>query len=188
MAPISKKWAILGISDDFTSSSTMSASCSDSDQSNMAWQAPGSPSDAAHHEARQFARVNRVLLDKNSDEYRQRRERNNLAVKRSRTKSKIKTIQTAEQISLLRSENEHLLHKVNSLSRELRMLKEIFMAHASNAHGADITEMDLNLLINSELVDSPYREVPRTVRQTSHQQLSHLPPYMDLHDDHDSNF
>lgn len=35
-------------------------------------------------DTRQFARVNRVILDKNSDEYRKRRERNNLAVKKSR--------------------------------------------------------------------------------------------------------
>lgn len=32
----------------------------------------------------QYARVNRVVLDKNSDEYRKRRERNNIAVKKSR--------------------------------------------------------------------------------------------------------
>ena len=35
-------------------------------------------------ERSQYARVNRVILDKSSDEYRKRRERNNIAVKKSR--------------------------------------------------------------------------------------------------------
>ncbi|RWS29982.1 neuralized-like protein 2 [Leptotrombidium deliense] len=105
---------------------------------------------------RQFAKVNRIILDKESDEYRRRRERNNLAVKKSRTKSKMKTIQTLERVNQLKAENDELQQKIEILSKELRLLKDLFMAHASNAHGTEITEVDLKFLTSSETL----QEVP----------------------------
>lgn len=72
-----------------------------------------------------------------------------------RTKSKIKTIQTLQQVNLLKAENDFLSRKVDILSRELRVLKDIFMSHASNAHGTRITEYDLKLLTGgSESMES----------------------------------
>jgi len=104
----------------------------------------------------QFARVNRVILDKNSDEYRKRRERNNIAVKKSRTKSKIKTMETLHKVNILKAENDFLVRKVQILTRELKLLKDIFVAHASNAHGTKITEYDLKLLTGADLMDVPF--------------------------------
>ena len=46
----------------------------------------------------------------------------------------------------MKAENDFLSRKVDILSRELRVLKDIFMSHASNAHGTRITEYDLTLL------------------------------------------
>ncbi|XP_050299288.1 CCAAT/enhancer-binding protein gamma [Anthonomus grandis grandis] len=67
-----------------------------------------------------------------SDEYRKRRDRNNLAVKRSRVKSKQKTQETVNRVNELRNENSVLEEKVKTLTKELSFLKELFLAHASN--------------------------------------------------------
>ncbi|XP_060521269.1 CCAAT/enhancer-binding protein gamma-like [Cylas formicarius] len=67
-----------------------------------------------------------------SDEYRKRRDRNNLAVKRSRVKSKQKTQETVNRVTELRNENSVLEEKVKTLTKELSFLKELFLAHASN--------------------------------------------------------
>lgn len=101
MAPISKKKHIL--STFMCESSSNHANYSDSENSNTGssyenhhYQTVPSGSrmmvngsqmngnNSESEDTRQFARVNRVILDKNSDEYRKRRERNNLAVKKSR--------------------------------------------------------------------------------------------------------
>ncbi|KAJ8925367.1 hypothetical protein NQ315_009197 [Exocentrus adspersus] len=70
--------------------------------------------------------------EEDSDEYRKRRDRNNLAVKRSRVKSKQKTQETVNRVNELRNENTVLEEKVKTLTKELGFLKELFLAHASN--------------------------------------------------------
>lgn len=75
-----------------------------------------------------------------SDEYRKKRDRNNLAVKRSRVKSKQKTQETMERVNQLRSENTILEEKVKTLTKELSFLKELFLAHASN--NSDMSKFD----------------------------------------------
>lgn len=67
----------------------------------------------------------------------------------------MKTIETVQKVNLLKAENDFLQRKVDILSRELRLLKEIFMAHASNAHGTQITEYDLRLLTGTDVMDMP---------------------------------
>lgn len=71
----------------------------------------------------------------------------------NRTKSKIKTIQTLQQVNLLKAENDFLNRKVDILSRELRILKDIFVSHASSAHGTRMTEYDLTVLTGSHALD-----------------------------------
>lgn len=78
-------------------------------------------------EKKEFARVNRVMLSKKSDEYRQRRERNNAAVKKSRSKSKQKTIETQRRVEQLREENAQLERRLESLSREFHLMRGIFI-------------------------------------------------------------
>lgn len=75
----------------------------------------------------EFARVNRVMLSKSSDEYRQRRERNNAAVKKSRFKSKQKTLETQKRVDQLKDENSQLERRVESLTRELNFMRNIFV-------------------------------------------------------------
>jgi len=68
--------------------------------------------------------------DKDSEEYRQKRDRNNLAVKKSREKSRQKTSETAQRMGTLREENLRLEQKVSDLSKELGVMKELLLAHA----------------------------------------------------------
>lgn len=67
----------------------------------------------------------RALLDKNSDEYKRRREKNNEAVRRSREKAKIKYTLTEDRIQKLRAEKKELETKVNGMKKELNVLQEL---------------------------------------------------------------
>ncbi|RWS19730.1 CCAAT/enhancer-binding protein gamma-like protein [Leptotrombidium deliense] len=98
---------------------------------------------------RQFAKVNRMVFDKESEEYRKRRERNNLAVKKSRSKTKEKTSQTMVRVDRLKAENEELHQRIEILSKELSLLKDLFMAHTGNAHGNENNEVNLKFLTSS---------------------------------------
>lgn len=68
----------------------------------------------------------RNLLDKESDEYRQKRERNNVAVRKSRMKSKEKHVGLQKRVDELTSENSRLNKKVELLTKELTVLKSLF--------------------------------------------------------------
>ncbi|XP_053309468.1 CCAAT/enhancer-binding protein beta [Spea bombifrons] len=65
-------------------------------------------------------------LDKHSDEYKIRRERNNIAVRKSRDKAKIRNMETQHKVLELSAENERLQKKVEQLSRELTTLRNLF--------------------------------------------------------------
>lgn len=64
-------------------------------------------------------------LDKASDEYRRRRERNNIAVRKSREKAKQRCKDTEKRVNDLVSENDKLRKRVELLSRELSVLKNL---------------------------------------------------------------
>ncbi|XP_035239370.1 CCAAT/enhancer-binding protein beta [Anguilla anguilla] len=67
-------------------------------------------------------------LDKDSEEYRQRRERNNLAVRKSRDKAKMRNMETQHKVLELAAENERLQKRVEQLSRELATLRNLLSA------------------------------------------------------------
>ncbi|GIY06530.1 BZIP domain-containing protein [Caerostris extrusa] len=64
-------------------------------------------------------------VDKNSDEYRRRRERNNIAVRKSREKAKIRSRETERKVSELVRENDYLRKRVEMLTKELSVLKNL---------------------------------------------------------------
>ncbi|XP_046906883.1 CCAAT/enhancer-binding protein gamma [Hypomesus transpacificus] len=78
------------------------------------------------------SKMKKTSADKDSDEYRQRRERNNLAVKKSRMRSKQKAQDTQQRVNELKDENERLEAKIKLLSKELSVLKDLFLEHAHN--------------------------------------------------------
>ncbi|XP_019403627.1 PREDICTED: CCAAT/enhancer-binding protein beta, partial [Crocodylus porosus] len=65
-------------------------------------------------------------VDKHSEEYKLRRERNNIAVRKSRDKAKQRNLETQHKVLELTAENERLQKKVEQLSRELSTLRNLF--------------------------------------------------------------
>lgn len=59
------------------------------------------------------------------DEYRRRRERNNIAVRKSRQKAKQRIIQTQERVMELTNDNDRLRDKCSSLQKELNILRAL---------------------------------------------------------------
>lgn len=70
-------------------------------------------------------RKSKKHCDKASDEYRRRRERNNLAVRKSREKAKQRSKDTEKRVSDLVSENDKLRKRMELLSKELSVLKNL---------------------------------------------------------------
>ena len=64
-------------------------------------------------------------LIKGSPEYRLKRERNNIAVRKSRFKSKQKFLDTQQQVEELAGENDLLQAKVSQLTKELNVLRNL---------------------------------------------------------------
>lgn len=63
---------------------------------------------------------------KNTEEWRQKRDRNNVAVRKSREKSKKKIQETESRVKELEEENRQLQSKITLLSKELNVLKSLF--------------------------------------------------------------
>ncbi|XP_061694956.1 CCAAT/enhancer-binding protein delta [Syngnathoides biaculeatus] len=65
-------------------------------------------------------------VDRFSVEYRQRRERNNIAVRKSRDKAKMRNLEMQQKLIELSSENDRLHKTIEQLTRELGGLREFF--------------------------------------------------------------
>ncbi|TFJ97327.1 glycogen phosphorylase, liver form [Platysternon megacephalum] len=65
-------------------------------------------------------------VNKDSLEYRLRRERNNIAVRKSRDKAKRRVLETQQRVLELAAENERLQSRVAQLSQELDTLRALF--------------------------------------------------------------
>ncbi|XP_060807316.1 CCAAT/enhancer-binding protein gamma [Amyelois transitella] len=90
-----------------------------------------------------------VASDASDDEkdYRDKRKRNNEAVKKSRFKSKQRTQETFTKVSKLKEDNKVLEEKVKMLTRELQCLKDLFLAHAANKSQTSFAGIDLQKLL-----------------------------------------
>ncbi|XP_069495366.1 CCAAT/enhancer-binding protein alpha [Ambystoma mexicanum] len=72
-------------------------------------------------------------LDKGSTEYRVRRERNNIAVRKSRDKAKQRNAETQQRVLELSTDNERLRKRVEQLSRELEAMRGLFRQLPENS-------------------------------------------------------
>lgn len=104
--------------------STASSSCSSP---------PGTPAPSGNgrspsHVGKMSSGKGKKRLEKNSDEYKQRRERNNLAVRKSRDKAKARNMETQHKVLELAAENDRLQKRVEQLSRELATLRNLLSA------------------------------------------------------------
>jgi hypothetical protein len=70
--------------------------------------------------------INKRMPDKHTDEYRQKRERNNIAVRKSRFKTKQKFVETLMKVEELTEENDRLHARVDQLTKELTSLRSLF--------------------------------------------------------------
>ncbi|XP_064641270.1 uncharacterized protein LOC135496081 [Lineus longissimus] len=65
-------------------------------------------------------------LTKGSEEYKQKRERNNVAVRKSREKARERQRQTEQKVKTLSSENKQLSKKLELVTKELTVLRGLF--------------------------------------------------------------
>ncbi|XP_043913810.1 CCAAT/enhancer-binding protein epsilon [Protopterus annectens] len=66
------------------------------------------------------------VMNKDSIEYRLRRERNNIAVRKSRDKAKRRNLETQQKALEYMAENERLRNKIEQLTQELETLRNLF--------------------------------------------------------------
>ena len=66
------------------------------------------------------------MPEKNTKEYREKRERNNVAVRKSREKNRVQIMDTQQRVKDLEEENSALQSKIALLSKELKVLKDLF--------------------------------------------------------------
>ncbi|XP_062986777.1 CCAAT/enhancer-binding protein delta [Elgaria multicarinata webbii] len=71
-------------------------------------------------------RTGKKCVDRFSPEYRQRRERNNIAVRKSRDKAKRRNQEMQQKLLELSSENDRLHKKIDQLTRDLSSLRHFF--------------------------------------------------------------
>ncbi|XP_076449760.1 CCAAT/enhancer-binding protein gamma-like [Babylonia areolata] len=70
-------------------------------------------------------------ISKDSEAYKKRRERNNIAVRKSRQLSRQKTKLIDDKVKELRDENRQLEDRVQLLHKELSVLKDLFLSSAT---------------------------------------------------------
>ncbi|XP_028831213.1 CCAAT/enhancer-binding protein delta [Denticeps clupeoides] len=69
-------------------------------------------------------------VDRHSPEYRQRRERNNIAVRKSRDKAKQRSVEAQRRLAELSADNARLRDAAERLARELAALRALFEVRA----------------------------------------------------------
>lgn len=72
------------------------------------------------------AKKSKKLTEKGSKEYREKRERNNVAVRKSREKNRQQIMETQQRVKELEDENSALQSKITLLTKELKVLKDLF--------------------------------------------------------------
>ncbi|RWS26310.1 CCAAT/enhancer-binding protein alpha-like protein [Leptotrombidium deliense] len=71
------------------------------------------------------SKMSKKNLDKSSDEYKKRRERNNIAVRKSREKAKQRSRDTEKKVSELQKANDTLHKEIEMLQKELDVVKSM---------------------------------------------------------------
>ncbi|KAI4806396.1 hypothetical protein KUCAC02_017222 [Chaenocephalus aceratus] len=90
------------------------------------------------------APVNKRSLSKDSAEYRLRRERNNVAVRKSRDKARRRIMLTQQRAGQLQEENQRLQSRIGQLTQELDSLKHILsQRHLQGADGGPAGEASI---------------------------------------------
>lgn len=87
---------------------------------------PGGCAPRPHARRLSRDKAGKKCVDRLSVEYRQRRERNNIAVRKSRDKAKRRNLEMQQKLVELSADNERLHKTIEQLSRELSGLRDFF--------------------------------------------------------------
>ncbi|XP_034412049.1 CCAAT/enhancer-binding protein delta [Cyclopterus lumpus] len=96
---------------------------------------PGSGASSARSSPRKVGREKGKRVDRYSVEYRQRRERNNIAVRKSRDKAKRRNVDMQHKLLELSSDNDKLHKTIEQLTRELSGLRDFFKQMPGSSFG-----------------------------------------------------
>ncbi|CAD7088693.1 unnamed protein product [Hermetia illucens] len=88
-------------------------------------------------------------VDKGTEEYRRRRERNNIAVRKSREKAKVRSREVEEKVKTLLKEKDVLLRRLEEMTNEIQLHKQIYM-QLMNHSNPEITRICRSFLNMSE--------------------------------------
>ncbi|XP_055624675.1 CCAAT/enhancer-binding protein [Toxorhynchites rutilus septentrionalis] len=91
-------------------------------------------------------------VDKGTDEYRRRRERNNIAVRKSREKAKVRSREVEEKVKALLKEKDVLLRKIEEKNNEIQLYKQLYM-HLMNHSNPEINQICRSALNLSNMGD-----------------------------------
>ena len=78
------------------------------------------------------------------ENYKQQREKNNIAVRKSREKSKQKIEETKKRVAFLKKQNVELVNQIDVLNRELKFLKELFDARHCNSCQTESNDISIH--------------------------------------------
>ena len=79
-------------------------------------------------------------VDKGTDEYRRRRERNNIAVRKSREKAKVRSREVEEKVKALLKEKDALMRRLEETTNEIQLHKQLYM-HLMNHSNPEINQI-----------------------------------------------
>jgi len=102
---------------------------------------------SGHHGTKKSSKKH---ADKGSDEYKKRRERNNVAVRKSREKAKMRSRETEKRVSELQRDNDTLRKRVDLLGSQLNVLKNLLTNVGVPAESID-SEIARNLQMEGHL-------------------------------------
>ncbi|EDS37868.1 CCAAT/enhancer-binding protein [Culex quinquefasciatus] len=91
-------------------------------------------------------------VDKGTDEYRRRRERNNIAVRKSREKAKVRSREVEEKVKALIKEKDNLVRKIEEKNNEIQLYKQLYM-HLMNHSNPEINQICRSALNLSNMGD-----------------------------------
>jgi CCAAT/enhancer binding protein (C/EBP), invertebrate len=83
---------------------------------------------------------NNKHVDKGTDEYRRRRERNNIAVRKSREKAKVRSREVEEKVKNLIKEKDSLIRRLEEMTNEIQLHKQLYM-HLMNHSNPEINQI-----------------------------------------------
>ncbi|XP_055595344.1 CCAAT/enhancer-binding protein [Uranotaenia lowii] len=92
------------------------------------------------------------MVDKGTDEYRRRRERNNIAVRKSREKAKVRSREVEEKVKTLLKEKDVLIRKIEEKNNEIQLYKQLYM-HLMNHSNPEINQICRSALNLSNMGD-----------------------------------